>query len=172
MIIWKADLIFYDQVNDRKQELQFDFPGLYKYSQLYDNLKILFTSIGWDNFRYDRYKIDFKLLTYRDKPVDVQDWNKYILNRDQIEIVISNPDLISYSLYTERGDVLLTTSKLANIYSDININSLNQVLKIYMVNRSRTKRKLIDVIINSKMLYNQMVNRLIHDYYERFLIKI
>ena len=172
MATWKANLYFDDRIGNRKQKINFAFPALYRYKLLYDNLETLFKYIGWDGFEYEKYKVVFKLSTYKDEPVDIEDLNKYILNRDKINIIIFDPKIINYSLYTERGDILLTTSSLQSIYSDINIDNLNEVLKLYAVNESGTQLKLLDIIINPKMYYNQAVNRLIHNYYDKYNITI
>lgn len=172
MANWKATLIFEDKINNRKQDLQFNFPPLYNYHKLYDNLKVIFKCIGWERLEFERHKVDFKILTYRDDPIDVNDWNIYILNRDEVKIVIFDPNKIYYTLCTDHEIDLMTTSNLTTIYDDLNIELLKEVLKIYAVTESGTRLGLVDVIVNPRMLYNRVVNRMIHNYYEPYHIAL
>ena len=172
MTTWKADLIFDNRINNRKNKLKFTFPVLYNYNTLYNNLITLFKCIGWKPIKYGRNCIDFQLLTYRDNPMSIDDWNNYILNRDIIQIVIFDPRMYYYGLYTTGGVKLMVSKNIKTIYDDIKMEFVRQTLLIYLINESGIQLKLIDVLDNPKVYYNQVVNRLVHNYYELYHIII
>ncbi len=164
MTSWKAYLIFDDKIHDKETKLKITFPPLYTYKCLYNNLKSFFHIIGWDPIDYPPNHITFKLASYMEEPTRVVDWNKFILSRDEIHIVIFNPNSHYYALFTQQGEKLIQTTKADTIYNDIKIEHVKEPLLLYKINESGTKIKLIDVIDNPMRMYNKVVKRLIHRY--------
>lgn len=164
MTTWKTSLIFDDRVNDRRAKLKLSFPPLYRYTDIYNTLENLVQMIGWDPIKYLPNCITFKLVSYMETPLRVADWNKFILNRDKIKIIIFDPSKFYYALYTERGEKLIQTGKMQTIYNDIQIEYVREPLLLYKINDSGTKIQLIDVIDNPKRHYNNLVNRMIKQY--------
>lgn len=181
--MWQAFLLFRDNINNRKKEITFTFVPLYTYNKLFENITNILQDIGWvnssgnitdgDNIggeEIDPSFITFKLKSYKKKPEIVRDWKSYILNRDQIQIEISDPNKPFYGLYTRRGNRLLMTSNLRSIYEDIHIDRLRYPVFIYLLNGSGKRLKLLDVVDNPDRYYNQLITRIVHDYYIQYNI--
>ncbi len=163
MTIWTSYLVFKDLINDKKIRIKFKHEIIYTYKSLYDNLEKLFQDIGWKQ-TYSSSWITFKLGNHTNKPIRIIDWNKYILNKDKIYIILFNPSVHSYGLFNQKGDKLIETSNAKTIYQDIKIELIKEPLYLYQLNACGTKTKLIDVIDNPKRCYNEVVNRLILNY--------
>ena len=170
MTTWKTNLIFENKINNKTASIIFKYSPLYTYTKLHNNLNILFKRIGWDIS--DNTSVSFKLLSYRDEPLDIIDWNKFILNRDKIKITIYDPTVFYYGLYTERGDRLMLSKNIKRIYSDIKMELVTMTLLIYLVSESGVRIKLIDVIDKGEIYYNKVATRLVKKYYEPYKINI
>ena len=164
MTTWKVYLTVNDRINNRKSKLKFNFPPLYRYKTLYNNLPILLQTIGWSPIIYHPSYVTFKFGSYRDTPIKVDDWDNFILNRDKIHIIIFDPRIYSYALFTENGKKIMQTTKIETIYEDIKIEMVHKPLLLYKVNITGAKIELIDVIDNPIRHYNDVVNRLIQRY--------
>lgn len=159
MTRWKVYLIFIDNTNSRKTTIKHSFRPLYTYRLLLSDLDKLYKKIDWKVPK--GFKITFKLSSYRQNPELIDDLDRYILNRDKIEIVFYNPKIINYGLFSESDELLLRSSSMITIYNDIEIDKLNQTLLLYTIDDTKNKIKLIDVIDNPKRLYNELINRMV-----------
>lgn len=169
---WVVTLCFIDQVKRKIHKYQQRFFPLYTYHKLYHNLDTFMKNIGWDQINYKTTAIDFKLASYKDEPVVVSDWDKLILNKDVIHIVLYDPNVYFYSLFSQHGEVLKSDKSIKSIYQSLNSFKDCEFLFIYLINEPKTKAKLIDVIYNTQVSYNQTVNKLVHNYYEKFKITL
>jgi len=160
MTFWNASLIFIDKIIPRTTKLPLSFVPLYTYRKLYNNLKNLYKSIGWD-WKYTEKNVIFKISTYMDEPAKVTNWDKYILNRDIIQVIIYDPNNYYYGLYTKQKDKIMEFNTIERIYKDIQVENITEPLLIYSINEVNERIKLIDVIDNPKRRYNKLVNRMI-----------
>lgn len=168
--MWTVDLVIDDNINNKIYKLKFDFPALNTYNDLYDDLDIIIK-----NTDYTKENIQFKLGTYRNEPLLIDDWDMYILNNDVVHVIILKSAVL-YSLFTYRGFKLITSPDIKSMYNIINtyikVVNIDGPLFLYCVNSSGHLLKLLDIILTNKLLYNKTTDRLIHDYYEKYNINI
>jgi len=164
MASWKAHLVFIDKFRKKETILKFVFPPLYTYNCLYNNLKSLFKTIKWDLIDYPPNYIAFKLTSYSEDSTIITDWDKFIINEDKIQVIIFNPNIYHYALFSQQGEKLMQASSAETIYNDIKIEFVREPLLLYKVNYNGTKIKWIDIIDNPKRMYNEVVIGLIHTY--------
>ena len=94
-------------------------------------------------------------------PTKITDWNRYVLDEDIIHIILYNPNIIEYALYTENGDKLIQSNNQDVIYNDIHYDNITEPLLLYIVSETGDKISLLDVIDNPKRWYNDVVTRMV-----------
>ena len=128
---------------------------------LYDNIKDVLYDIEWLSDNNNINNLLFRLVTDMEYPLRINNWDRYILDKDIIQIIIYNSKIIEYALYTERGDKLIQSKTQNVIYNDIDHDNITEPLLLYSVTELGDKIKLIDVIDNPKRWYNEVVTRMI-----------
>lgn len=166
---WTITLCFIDQINQKIHKMNQRFYPLYTYNNLYDDLQVLLKKIGW-KFNC-KIAVDFKTILRNGVAVAALNWNDFILDSDTIHVILYDPNQHYYVLFNQNGDILLTDKNISMIYKNLSIFKY-ELLFIYRLNEVQTRGKLIDVIRNDKIAYNQTVNRMIHNYYEKYKITI
>lgn len=157
---WSAYLLFIDKINKKQIEIEHSFNPVYKYNDLFKDIEMLYALIGWE-IKYCKKNVVFKLATYLDAPTKVDDWDNYILNHDNIQVILYDSTIIEYGLFTEDNDLIIQTYKPEIIYGDIDYEKIDQPLLLYTVTENGDKLKLIDVIDNPQRMYNDLVNRMV-----------
>jgi len=155
--MWKANIKIVDNVNNVQKEIIYEFKNLIQYLHLFNDLPNL----------YDppcRCEIVF-VFNYLDKREIVTNLERYILNGDQIEIVIKREIPLYMLCDCKTGDVIQSHENIKELYKIYN-ESLIDVMdcEILLIRRCGGKMKLIDVLDSPKRHYNECLNRLIHRY--------
>ena len=161
-------LVFKNKITNETINDVLQYKPFYTYQDLFYHVDEFCKSFGW-KIRITKYNVNFKLVGYTRNPMDVNDWNKYILNTDKIIIVVNDPNKSLYGLFTKNGKKLLKANQLRKIYADIDINKLDQPLLIWKIDSSNRKLKLLDVIDNPTMYHNRLINRLVSRYGDHFI---
>ena len=167
-MLWSMSLVFKNKITNKTINNVFEYEPFYTYHDLFYHIDELCKSFGW-KIRITKYNINFKLSNYTRNPMEVNNWDKYILNSDKIIIVVDDPDKLLYGLFTKNGKILLKSNQLQKIYDDIHLDKLNQPLLIWEIDSSNHKLKLLDVIDNPIIYYNKLINRLVSKYGDRFI---
>lgn len=167
-MLWSISLVFKNKISNEIVNDTLEYEPYYTYYDLFYHVKWFCKSYGW-KIKITKYNVAFSLASYTQNPVDVDDWNRYILNTDKIIVSISDPNESLYGLFTKRGKKLLKVNQLQKIYNDIDIEKLNQPLFIWEIDSSNRKIKLLDVIDNPAIYYNRLINRLVAKYGDRFI---
>lgn len=166
-MIWSMPLVFNNKITNETVNRVLEYEPFYTYKDLYNHIDSFCKSFGW-NIKITRYNVSFKLTGYTRNPIDVNNWDKYILNTDTIIITLYDPNKSSYGLFTRKGKKLLKVDQLDKIYSNIHSDKINQPLLIWKIDSSNRKLKLLDVIDNPIIYYNKLINRLISQYGDLF----
>ena len=159
--MWIAKLKIIDNVENIHTILDYKFTRIMKYIDLYRDLSYIFRYLGFENCKYKMKQITFTF-TYLDKNIIVDDWNKYILNKDQIEIKIDKLDHIYRLVDSYSGRTIIESKNLKILYSHYNKNLKSKLSDAVLVKCDNT---LIDVLDDYKYHLNACINRLIHRYY-------
>lgn len=159
--MWTAKLKIIDMVKKQNNVVDYKFNRIMKYIDLYHDLGIILRFIGYENCPYRITQISFTF-RYLDKKVLVDNWhNRYILNRDEIEIRINDVPLIYSLVDSISGQIILkhqNINKIYLFYDKILQYKTNNALLIKIDNT------LVDVLDNGKYHLNACINRLIHRY--------
>jgi len=166
---WGITLCFIDKINHKIHKMNQRFYPLYSYYDLYKDLQILMEKIGWKFNR--KVAVDFKMILRNGTTSVVLNWNDFILDSDTIYVILYDPNQHYYVLFNQNGDILLTERNISMIYKNLEIFKYDLLL-IYQLNDIKTRGKLIDVVRNDRIDYNLTVNRMIHNYYEKYKIII
>lgn len=166
--MWTINLCFIDQDKKKIYKLSHTVKPLYTYFDLKEDIDFLTKKIGWSA---KNKTIQFKLASYSNVK-KIENWNRFILHRDTVHIILSLYNPIFYTLSNIKGDILLFDTSIQKIYSRANTEKGNETLLICQVDENKTKIKIIDIIDNPKVYYNKLVNRMIHNYYEKYKITI
>lgn len=158
MTYWKIYLFLIDKINDVEFKVKHKISPLYTYSDLYHQLPNIYENV---KSNYTMNNITFKLCSYMEEPVKINNWRKFILNKDRIRVIIYDPTKLYYGLFTESDDMVIQSSKIETIYEDIQYNHVNETLLIYMIDQAGEKQKLVDIIDNPKRHYNALINRMV-----------
>ena len=102
---WVAYLKIHDEIKNTKIDIKYEMKNVSKYRNLFYNLYKLTGN------RYKMRQINFYLY-YSGKCIFVDDWNKYILQRDKIIVKITNTPPI-YTLHVSG----LNLSNKSSIFS-------------------------------------------------------
>ena len=154
--MWTAVLMIKNKITNTNKNIVINIPYLYTYNILFGNINKLC------DYKSNNV-VTFSLCSYKDIPVIVEDWTRYILDKDKILIIIREKSVIKYSLFTGIGAKVMTVSKIEDIYKDVKMEHVIDPLFIYAINE-KGHRKLIDVITNETKLYNDLITRLVHNY--------
>jgi len=156
MTNWKCRLVLIDEIDNTTKTVTLSFPPPYKYKDIYDDLSDIVDINGRG--------IKFELSTYKRHHVLIRDWNKYVLNRDTINVIMYDNNIILFSLETKNRKSLITYSNIRDIYRDIIFDLITEPLLIYMIDGGQNRIKLIDVIDNPKRHLNNVITRLVKRY--------
>jgi len=165
--MWSVNLCFIDRDEKKIYKLKHVVKPLYTYENLNRDLSFLAGTIGWS---LNNKNIEFKLASYT-KAKKIDDWNRFILHRDTVHIIFSKTNFCFYTLSNTKGDIFLCHKSISKIYSKAQ-EIKNEILLICQINETKTKIKIIDVIDNPVIHYNNLVNRMIHNYYEKYHITL
>lgn len=155
--MWVAYLTIKDEINKIQSKVNYPMKTIHKYGNLYLNLSRILKSLGYQNYRYRRNQIEFKF-RYLGSDILVDNWNKYILNRDEIEIRIF-PMPIEFKLMLPfEKHILFKSLKQKDVY-----NFYNQFLKGRIKSKILVKVDdfLLDVLDTNENQLNKCIDRLI-----------
>ena len=159
--MWIAKLKIVDTIRNRKDCIDYKFNRIMKYIDLYRDLGIILRFIGYEDCFYRMTQISFTF-RYLNKDVFVDNWyNKYILNRDEIEIKISSVPIIYSLIDSISNNTILkhrNIKKIYLLYSKILKFETNNALLI------KADNILVDVLDDGQYYLNDCINRLIHRY--------
>ena len=170
---WSASLKI--EVNGVCKEINYYFVCIRKYSQLYDDLPSILEKLEWSN-KSDKNKTIIKdtnqvefYFTYLGKKIKVDDWEKYILNKEKIDIHINTESKPVYALVDSyQGDKVITSTNINDLYSyyekQKHLFNNTYPMLIYSVDIRALKTKLLDVIENSQAHLNACINRMVSKY--------
>lgn len=148
--MWKAFINIKNFINGTDKTLYFPMQKIYRYNNLYNEL------LG-KHYRASQIKFYF---VYFEKIILIDDWTKYILNRDEIIIHIDGVAPM-YNLIDSKTNTLLYHSEnkkdVYEYYRKIEPFLKNAV--IIKMNDS-----LLDVLDKGEYYLNSCINRLVHVY--------
>lgn len=153
MKMWAANLKIFDMVQNQEYNFIYKMKKITKYIDLYRDLQNIL------KYHVRSSQIEFTF-DYLDKKIQVDDWNKYVLNRDVIEIRIKNAPIV-YSLIDSFSQNIIITS--------LKIDELYQYYQKYLRKHDcavliKSDQSLLDVLENPDNYKNRCINRLIHKY--------
>lgn len=154
---WKADVKIVDNVNGVVKNIEYRFNKISKYIYLFNELENL----------YDP-KCKCSIIIYSiflEQKRIVNNLDKYILNGDQIEIVL-NLEVPVYMLTDiKSGDVIKSDKNMKTLYK-LYYEHLENTMdcELLLIRRYAGKLSLIDVLDSPRRHYNECLNRLIHKY--------
>ena len=151
MTTWIAYLTIDNQIENRKLETEINFRPFYTYNHLYQNLKTIFD-----------YPKDHVIFICKRKKI--KDWTKFLLNQDYIYVALFYSTVRKYLLVGESGDIVTTRDNVETIYRDLEINSIDEPLLLWLIDPGGNKIQLIDVLDNPMRYYNDMIDRMIRIY--------
>ena len=158
----KAQITIIDKIHNRTTNTEYTFKAIMRYDDLYNNLNSLLVKEGYDKKKsiYHKNEVMFIFEYLGDKRI-VDNWRKYILNNDVIEILIRTPPII-YSLHDGVTKCLIASSR--------NVKDLYTYYNLYIKNKFnchillRDNNHLIDVLDTPQNHLNLCINRLVHVY--------
>ena len=156
MTHWHAYISIDDKINDSTYQKRLSFEPLYTYNHLYHDIIRIVGSVS-------KNYIAFKITTYKKEPEIIDDWRKYVLNRDRIDVIVYQPNETFYTIFV-KDQPIKTYTKLSIIYDDIDFEHVSETVIIYQTDLVGNKLKLIDVIDNPTTQYNNLITRMIHKY--------
>jgi hypothetical protein len=159
--LWSAYLTFIDRISNINIIMIYKFLPPFTYTGLYNILDVIFRKKGYKFPDRNLYNITFKLHTWRKEPVKITDLSMFILNHDIIKIILYDSTKLRYGLFRENGDKIMEKHSINLIYDSIRMKYINETILLYSIDGSGEKQKLLDVIINPKQPYNDLVNRMI-----------
>lgn len=153
--MWVASLKIINYITNTEEDIIYRMNRITKYLDLYRNLPQLLKSKH--NYRPKQVTFTFK---YLDKNILVDEWTKYILNRDVIEIRIFKTPIIYTLVDSYNGNILSRSDnkKIIYRYYTNNIKKYDWPIFVKMDNC------LIDVLDKPENYLNLCINRLIHRY--------
>ena len=113
--MWTANLKLIDLIRKRQYNIVYKMKKITKYIDLYRDLSNILKAIGYESCVYRPTQIDFTF-DYLNKKIQVDDWNKYVLNRDVIEIRLTNVPKIYSLIDSFNGKIIITSLKVEEIY--------------------------------------------------------
>ena len=157
--MWEAHLKIIDLIQNKREDVIYKMRKIVKYKDLYYNLANILKSVGYKETKYRPTQISFTF-DYLDKKILVDDWNKYVLNNDVIEIrLIEVPKI--YSLADSyNGLTIISSLKIEKIYNHYNQHFKKYDWPIFV----KCDDSLLDVLENPENRLNRCINRLIHRY--------
>lgn len=143
-----------DNVHCVEKEILYEFPHFITYLYLFNELPNLYnTNVKSEVTMY---------FIYLGKRENVTNLEKYILNGDEIEIVL-NRELPIYMLCDSKtGDMIHSSRNIKDLYKIFYENVYD--CEIFLISRCGADFKLVDVLDLGIRHYNDCVNRLIHRY--------
>jgi hypothetical protein len=153
--MWKAKLKIIDEVAGEEKEIIYKLIKIFRYIDLYKKLPELYPM----NLNISSVSFTFR---YLEKDVLVDDLNKYILNNDYIIIHIRKKKPVYFLFDPFERKNIYSSYDISNLYSYHLKYTLNYEMLLFGI--FGVKEKLIDVLDNPQIHYNQCLNRLIHRY--------
>lgn len=160
--MWVAKLKIVDTIKNVENTVDYKFNRIMKYIDLYRDLPIILRFIGYEDCRYRMTQIVFTF-KYLEKDIIVDNWyNKYILNRDEIEIKIINVEPIYSLIDSSSKNIIFKSRNIKHLYL-----YYNTILKSLVKNAILVKSddSLIDVLDEPSHYLNACINTLIHRYH-------
>ena len=160
--MWNANLRIIDKIRNLENEAIYYFKKVSKYKQLFEYLPLLLSTI---DYKKKECNIPSNYVTfvfyYLDKQHIVDNWDKYILNRDKIDIIISRP-LKNYYLIESLSNITLVQSNdIKDLYIYYNKRVKNIANSAILV---KDGSRLIDVLENPDRFLKDCINRLMDTY--------
>lgn len=169
--MWSTNLtinLYEDKIIDvikniTTKTFKYVFPHLFQYKHLYLYLGQIVSENMNKKINVRDYGVTF-ILNYMDKRINIEDWNKYLLNKDNITINLKLNNNVYYTLVDSFDKKeLYRSSDILDLYDYCkNLNEHDYALFIYK--NYKHELKLIDVLENSTFYLNRCINRLIHKY--------
>ena len=157
--MWIAKLKIIDTIKNTENSVDYKFSRIIKYIDLYRDLPIILRFIGYEDCRFRTTQITFTF-KYLEKNIIVDNWyNKYILNRDEIEIKISYAPPIYSLIDSLTGNILVTSKNINKMYL-----YYHQILKpkVKSAVLLKSDNSLLDVLDEPSHYLNDCINTLIH----------
>ena len=157
--MWTANLKLIDMIQKRQYNVVYKMKKITKYIDLYRDISNILKAIGYKNCAYRPTQINFTF-DYLNKKIQVDDWNKYVLNRDVIEIRLIEAPKIYSLIDSFNGKIIITSLKVEELYK-----YYQKYLRKYdCAILIKCDNSLLDVLDNSENYKNRCINRLIHRY--------
>lgn len=159
--MWVAKLKIVDTIKNVENTVDYKFNRIMKYIDLYRDLPIILRFIGYEDCRYRIAQIVFTF-RYLEQNIIVDNWyNKYILNRDEIEIKIINVEPIYSLVDSSSKNIIFKSRNIKHVYL-----YYDAILKSLVKNAILVKSddSLIDVLDDGQYYLNACINTLIHRY--------
>ena len=157
--MWIANLKLIDLIQKQEYNIVYKMKKITKYIDLYRDLSIILKTIGYNNCNYRPTQITFTL-DYLNKKIQVDDWNKYVLNRDVIEIRLTNVPKIYSLIDSFNKRIIIKSLEIKELYKYYQKYLRNYDCAILL----NCDNSLLDVLDNSENYKNRCINRLIHRY--------
>ena len=159
----KANISIVDKINKRTFQTIYNFDKAIRYGDLFLSLKGILKSF---NYKKEEAKVKPSevrfVYNFQNHNFYVDDWDHYILDKENVVIYISTPPENLYYLIDSFSDTVLEESKdlefLYIYYQTFLKNTIDCAVLI------KDQRKLIDVLDNPNNYFNSCVNRLVHKY--------
>jgi len=152
--MWKAFLKIKDHVNYLEKTIEYKFYKVTTYLNLFHDLSLIYPK-----YRKE-YEIEFRF-NYLENSTLIDDLNKYILNNDEIEVII-NPCKPVYYLYDPifKDEIVQSYyAKKLYEYADKNIEG-----EILLYVKRGYIHKLVDVLTKPDYYKSECINRLMKKY--------
>jgi hypothetical protein len=152
--MWKAILKIKDKVRKINKIIEYKFYKVTTYLQLFRDLKLIYPKYNKEN------EITFTF-NYLGKSVLIDDFNKYILNNDEIEIEIKKCKPLYYLYDPEFNSEIVESYDLKKLqeYSRVYLDG-----EILLYKRIGYLDKFVDVLTKPEFYKNQCINRLVKKY--------
>ncbi len=159
--MWEANICINSDTFNKK--IKYIFPKILQYKHLYDNLNnFVIQDLYVLDFNVDNYIVEFIFDFYGTKTI-IKDWDKYILNNDNITINLTIENKIIFILFDSYDNTeMIKSTDIEDLYDYS--RKLNQDFPLLIYAKKLNKFKLIDVLENHNYYLNSCINRLIHKY--------
>lgn len=157
--MWGAHLKIIDLIQNKREDVIYKMRKITKYKDLYYDLANILKSVGYEETNYRPTQITFTF-DYLDNKILVDDWNKFVLNKDVIEIRMIEVPKIYTLVDSYNGRTIISSLKTEKIYHHYNQYLKNYNLPVLL----KCDDSLLDVLENPENRLNRCINRLIHRY--------
>ena len=148
-----------DETENINRNVLYKFKKISTYNRLLKDLPIIYPEF---NSKPSKIIVSF---TYRGKNEIVDDYNKYIINGDKIELKIVETSPLYFLIDVLSYNKLKTSYCIKDLYKLFITQYQNNVdCEILLVKQFGNTMTLIDVLDTPLRHHNECINRLIHEY--------